>query len=306
MRERVVEHIKGRDAASQHWHQTRKEPLTEFCERRCPLQFSRQRGDIGLDPPLLVHCRGALLEDVDRARQAAGFVRGTHKRDGLAVIAGGDCLDRPFQASNRLDDSPEREKSQQAGQDEGHRVGNEHFPAKPFDDRDGFLAGGRGRLLVMPDPFVGYPAETITQIGERALEERQRFCSPPLVREQHDLLGAGNPLAAECLEITEQPPVLVVEHQILGVLLQQTVDLSLVLIERGAGGGALRVVGREQMAAHVHAQLGETPGHIPQRGQRHDSRFRDEAAPLLDLCKLQASEDTEAQHRHERNREQDD
>ena len=60
------------------------------------------------------------------------------------------------------------------------------------------------------------------------------------------------------------------------------------------------------MAAHVHAQFGETPGEIPQRGERHDPRFRHEPAARLDLRELQAGEDAKPHQRHQRHREQDD
>ena len=127
-----------------------------------------------------------------------------------------------------------------------------------------------------------------------------------LIHERHGLLCAGNPFAAERLEFAEQPALFVVEDQAVRVPLQETIHFLFVLIERGARGSALGVVGGEQVPAHVYAQLGETPGEIPQSGECHDPRFRYEPAALLDLQELQPGEDAKPHQRHERYRQQED
>ena len=71
----VVEHVESGDAAAEHRHEVRQQALAEFRQRGGALQRSRHARHVRLHPALLVHRRGALLEDVDRARQAAGFVR---------------------------------------------------------------------------------------------------------------------------------------------------------------------------------------------------------------------------------------
>ena len=255
---------------------------------------------------MFVHRGGALLEDVNRARQTAGFVRRTDEGHCLLVIAGGDGLDRGFERLNGCDDAAERQKAQQAGQKEGRRVGDEHVALKPFDGRDGFLPGGSRRLLVMRDPFVRHLAETQTELRDAAVEKSERLLPATFIRQRHGLLRASNPLAAHAPVLIEQPPVLVAEYQAVRVLLQEAVHVPFVLVEQRAGLSALRVGGGQQMAAHIHAQFGETPGEIPQRGESHDPRLRHEPAARLDLFELQAGKDAKPQQRRQRHREQDD
>ena len=130
------------------------------------MQLARQFRHVGLDPALFVHGGGALFEDVDRAREAAGFVRRTDEGHCLLVIAGGDCLDRRVERLNWCDDAAEGQKAKQAGYEQGRQVGNEHAPLKTFDDRDGLLSGCSRRLLVMRDPFIRHLAETQAELPD--------------------------------------------------------------------------------------------------------------------------------------------
>ena len=127
------------------------------------------------------------------------------------------------------------------------------------------------------------------------LKQCDRFLPTPFVRQRHGLLRAGNPLAAQRLVLVEQPPVLVTEDQVVRVLLQQTVHVRSSSSKAARAAARCCVVRAQQVAAHVHAQFGETAGEIPQGGEGHDPRFGHEPAARLDLRELQAGEDAKPQ-----------
>ena len=161
--------------------------------------------------------------------------------------------------------------------------------------------------LVVRDPFVRHSAETRTQIQEgRSVDETDGFRAPPCIRQRHGLLRADKPLTGQGLVFIDQPPALVAEDQAVRVPLQQMVHLLFVLVEQSAGLGALRAGRCQQIAAHIHAQFGETPGEISQRGEGHDPRFRHEPAARLDLSEFNAGEDAKSHQRHQRHREEND
>ena len=115
----LVEHVESGGAAAEHRHEVRQEALAELRQRGGALQLSGQARHVRLHPALFVHRRGALLEDVDRARQAAGFVGRTRERNLLAVVARGNRPDRCVEGLNRLHDPQKGEKPEQAGQQDG-------------------------------------------------------------------------------------------------------------------------------------------------------------------------------------------
>src|SRR5204862_8180639 len=59
--------IEAGDPAAEQRNESRKQALSELVERDRALQRGAERRDVGLHPALLLHLRGALREDLDRA-----------------------------------------------------------------------------------------------------------------------------------------------------------------------------------------------------------------------------------------------
>jgi hypothetical protein len=252
-------------------NQAGQQPLTELLDRRGALQFPGDPRHVGLHPPLLVHRGGALLEQVDRARKTACFIRSRGKRHRLAVFAGGDRLDRAFERLNGIDDPAKCQKAEESSQEQGRRVGDEHLALERFDTGCRILTGKGRRVLVVGDPVVGHAAQPHTDVGDTLIDQIASLVPPSLIVQRHDLLRAGNPFAAEGLIVIDQPAPAVVEDQTVCILLQQPVHITFVFVESRPGLGSLRFAGRKQMVADVDPQLGEAAGQIAQRGERCDA-----------------------------------
>ena len=118
------------------------------------MQFSHEFGGAGLDPALLVPRRRALLEHVNRARQAAGFVRCRGKGDFLREVAGGDRLHRCVEGPDWFDDPPRCEVAEQAGQEDPQDVDDQDLPSGLVDGLDRLLPGKVRLIFVVLYPFA--------------------------------------------------------------------------------------------------------------------------------------------------------
>ena len=103
----LVEHVETGNAAAEHRHEVRQQALAELGQRGGALQLSRQRDTLAFTQRCSSIAGGALLEDVDRARQPAGFVGRARERDLLVVFPRGNRPDRRVERLNRLDDAAE-------------------------------------------------------------------------------------------------------------------------------------------------------------------------------------------------------
>ena len=159
----LVEHVESGGAAAEHRHEVRQEALAELRQRGGALQLSRHARHVRLHPALFVHRRGALLEDVDRARQAAGFVGRAREWNLLAVFPRGNRSDRGVEGLNRLHDPQKGEKPQQAGQQDGRDVRGQDPPSRGGDGVDDGLARGVREVLVEPNPLDGGAAQPLAQ-----------------------------------------------------------------------------------------------------------------------------------------------
>ena len=302
---RFIEEIETRNATADHRHEAREKLAAKLRKRVRALQLSRQLGDVGLHPSLLIHRSSALLEHVNRSSKTARFVFGINERHGLAVVAGSDRLHRRLERTDRRDDPAECEEAKQTRYEKGRRIGDQHVATEPIDDSERLLPGGGGRLLIERNPLVRHSTEPEPEITDPAVEQRDRFNGTALVHEQHRLLRVGDPLAAEGLILTKEAALPVAQDEVVGIRRQQTHHILLVVVERCSGRASLGVCRRQQIAAHVDAHFGEAARQVAEGGERGDARFGDEPAARLDFSELQAREDTKTEQRHERHRQQD-
>ena len=165
--------------------------MAKLGERGCALQFPSESRGVGLHPALLVHRGGALLENVDRARQAAGLVGGVCERNFPGVIPVGDGLHGTFQGPDGFDDAAKRQEAQQPRQQERRRVRDQHSPPELVDAENHFITGGLGGCFDLSHPFAQALAQAIADAAEQVALPGQRLLFPTLVRKGHHLFGAG-------------------------------------------------------------------------------------------------------------------
>ena len=88
-----LDHIEPSHTASKSRHEAGNKLLAKFGQGGHSLQLTCKFGGVGFDPALFVHRRGALLEDLDRARQGPRLIRHLCEWNLLCVIAARDRLD---------------------------------------------------------------------------------------------------------------------------------------------------------------------------------------------------------------------
>ena len=120
---RLVEHVEAGDAAAEHRHEARQQPLPELRQRGGALQLARSACDTLAFTQRCSSIAAApcLRTSTERARPPVSSVA-PRERHLLAVVAGGDRLTDASSAWIGFDDPAEGQKAEQAGQQEGRDV----------------------------------------------------------------------------------------------------------------------------------------------------------------------------------------